>query len=175
MKRENQSMIPIIAFIGHRKSGKTTFLTRLIPVLLQRGYRVGTVKHVSPLVELDRAGTDSDQHRQAGAKQVLIYSDREYALIGEPLFTEKIEETITRLFQGFSIVLVEGFKQSALPKIEIYRGVNKPLAETIDVIAIITDQDDFLPGNIPLFSPDQLEAIADFLAKKFLNLPPISS
>jgi len=175
MNRDNRSKIPIIAFIGHRKSGKTTLLTRLIPVLVQRGYRVGTVKHVSPCVELDRAETDSDQHRRSGAEQVLIYSDARYMLIRELLPAEKVEETITRLFQGFTVVLVEGFKQSALPKIEVYCGANRPLAEKINVIAIVTDHVALLPDNIPLFSPDQLEEIADFLAKEFLNSPTISS
>ncbi|MEN3010966.1 MAG: molybdopterin-guanine dinucleotide biosynthesis protein B, partial [Candidatus Bipolaricaulaceae bacterium] len=151
--------------IGHKGSGKTTFICRLIPVLRARGYRVGTVKHVGPEVEPDTPGKDTFRHREAGAARVLLYSERLGALFwehpGDPL-----EEYLARYMGDLDLVILEGFKGSAFPKIEVYRS-GEPLAGRIPVLAVIADRPARVPDGIPLLPPDP-ELVADFLEAELL-------
>lgn len=147
-------------------------LARLIPLLLDRGYRVGTVKHAPHEETLDHPDKDSTRHRAAGAERTLVIGESSYGLFWEPSSEESIEQTVERCFQGFNLVLVEGFKHGPFPKIEIYRqagGVSaEPLAGQIDVIAVITDEHVALPDGVAVFSSHRLEDIADFLEQSFL-------
>ena len=165
-------MIPVVSFIGRQGSGKTTLLTRLIPVFLERGYRVGTVKHTPCEETLDRPEKDSTRHRAAGAERTLVVGGSSYGLFWESFSEETIEETVDRYFQGFDLVLVEGFKHGPFPKIEVHRqaggGSAEPLAGQIDVVAVITDERVGLPDGVGVFSPHKLEEIADFLEQTFL-------
>jgi len=150
----------VVAFIGHKKSGKTTFLRALIPVLRARGLRVGTVKHVGEDVEPDIPGKDTYYHRKAGAERVLLYSEAHAALFwdhsGAPL-----ARYLERYFSDLDIVLLEGFKHADYPKIEIYR-TGEPLAGSIPVIAVVTDRQPKLPDTVPVLPRDP-EIVADFL------------
>jgi len=154
-----------VAFIGHKGSGKTTFLCRLIPVLLARGYRVGTAKHVGPEVEPDSPGKDTFRHREAGAARVLLYSETRGALFwnheGVP-----VEEYVARYMADLDLVLLEGFKDSGFPKIEIYRA-GEPLAGRVPVLAVITDRPARIPDGIPTLPLDP-EIVADFLETALL-------
>ncbi|MEA3355853.1 MAG: molybdopterin-guanine dinucleotide biosynthesis protein B [Candidatus Bipolaricaulota bacterium] len=162
-------MVPTLAFIGHQDSGKTTLLTQLIPILLGRGYRVGTVKHTPHEAELDQSGKDSFRHRRAGAVQTLVVSSSEYVLFGGPRPEETIQGTIDRLFVGLDLVLAEGFKHGPFPKIEVYRSLSHPLlAGQIEVLAVVTDQKLSLPAGIPLLSPGRPERIVWFIEESFL-------
>ena len=165
-------MIPAVSFIGRQGSGKTTLLTKLIPVLLERGHRVGTVKHAPHEEGFDDPAKDSHRHREAGAEKTLVVGQAGCALFWNPLPGDPLEATIEEVFQGFDIVLVEGFKHGPFPKVEVYRparGVNaEPLAGRIDVIAVITDARVALPDGVAVLSPHGLEEIADFLEKAFL-------
>ena len=165
-------MIPVVSFIGHQASGKTTLLTDLIPVLLERGYHVGTVKHTPHQESFDHPEKDSYRHREAGAEKTLVVGKTGCALFWDPRPEESLEATIERVFQGFDVVLVEGFKHGPFPKVEVYRpvgGVNaEPLAGRIDVIAVITDRRVALPDGVVVLSPHSLEDIADFLEQAFL-------
>ncbi|MGQ9700357.1 MAG: molybdopterin-guanine dinucleotide biosynthesis protein B [Candidatus Bipolaricaulaceae bacterium] len=150
----------VVAFIGHKGSGKTTFLCGLIPALVARGYRVGTVKHVGPEVEPDTPGKDTFQHREAGAEKVLLYSAAHAALFWDHN-SEPVEEYIRRYMSELDFVLLEGFKGSALPKIEVYRH-GEPLAGRIPVVAVITAKPVRIPDGIPVLPLDP-ELVADFL------------
>jgi molybdopterin-guanine dinucleotide biosynthesis protein B len=165
-------VIPVVSFIGHQGSGKTMLLARLIPLLLDRGYRVGTVKHAPHEETLDRPDKDSTRHRSAGAERTLVIGGSSYGLFWEPSSEESIEETVERCFQGFDLVLVEGFKHGPFPKVEVYCqtvGVSaEPLAGQIDVVAVVTDEHVALPDGVAVFSHHRLEDIADFLEQSFL-------
>lgn len=154
-----------VAFIGHKGSGKTTFLCRLIPVLLARRYRVGTVKHVGPEVEPDTPGADTHRHREAGAERVLLYSDARAALFWEHGGTA-VEEYIARYMADLDLVLLEGFKHGDFPKIEVYRS-GEPLAGRIPVIAVIAGRRPQVPDGIPVLPPEP-ELVADFLESVIL-------
>jgi molybdopterin-guanine dinucleotide biosynthesis protein MobB len=162
-------VVPTLAFIGHQDSGKTTLLIQLIPILLERGYQVGTVKHTPHQAELDQSDKDSFRHRRAGAAQTLVVSSSEYVLFSGPRPDEGIQAAIDRLFVGFDLVLAEGFKRGPFPKIEVYRGLSHPLlAEQIEVLAVVTDQKLSLPAGITLLSPGRPERIVRFIEERFL-------
>jgi len=156
----------VIAIIGHRASGKTTFLRRLIPVLVARGYGVGTAKHVGPDVEPDQPGKDTHLHREAGAERVLLYSDLHGALFWDHGGTP-VEEYLQRYMGDLDLVLLEGFKASGYPKIEVYRA-GEPLAGRIPVLAVVSDRPVRVPDGIEVL-PFDPEAVADFLEGEVLG------
>jgi len=156
----------VIAIIGHKGSGKTTFLRRLIPVLVERGYHVGTAKHVGPEVEPDTQGKDTHLHREAGAERVLLYSDARGALFwdhdGLP-----VAEYVARYMADLDLVLLEGFKASDYLKIEIYRA-GEPLAGRIPVLAVVSDRSVRVPDGVAVLPLDP-EVVADFLEAEILG------
>jgi molybdopterin-guanine dinucleotide biosynthesis protein MobB len=156
----------VVAFIGHKGSGKTAFLRALIPVLSARGLRVGTAKHVSPEVEPDTPGKDTYFHRKAGAARVLLYSEAHAALFWDHR-SAPVEEFLERYFSDLDLVLLEGFKGSRYPKIEVWRG-GEPLAGRIPVLAVVTDRQPRLPDAVPVLPRDP-EIVADFLEAEILG------
>lgn len=115
---------PLLAFSGFSGSGKTTLLTRVIPLLVERGLRVGVIKHGRGF-QLDRPGKDSWRFRQAGAHAILLYSDEEMAFMAEPSAPIPFGELAARAGQDVDVVLVEGFKRLPLPKIVVLRDDEK--------------------------------------------------
>jgi len=156
----------IIGLAGWSGAGKTTLVTKVIPVLIARGLKVATVKHAHHEFDLDRPGKDSWLHREAGANEVAIVSSRRWALIhelrGEP--EPPLVEILAKL-SPVDLVIVEGFKRHAHPKLEVYRAsVGKPLLYPDDdcIVAITTDGP--LPqAQLPVLMLDDIEGIANVL------------
>src|SRR3546814_9186396 len=113
----------VLGITGWSGSGKTTLLADLIPLLVAQGLRVSTIKHAHHDFDVDQPGKDSYRHRAAGASEVLISSARRFALMrelrGEP--EPGLAELLARL-TPVDLVLVEGFKREAHPKIEVSRA-----------------------------------------------------
>jgi len=159
-------MIPAIAIVGHHDSGKTRLIGRILPILVARGLRVGTVKLSPHLEKVDTPGTDSAQHLKAGATRVLLRGETASALFWKqsdvPLAAE-----IQRHFKGCDLVLVEGGKHSPLPKIEVFRRSGdvrrEPLAGSIDVAGFISEERVHVPDEIDVFRPSEMEEIAEFV------------
>lgn len=156
-----------IGLAGWSGAGKTTLLVRLVPLLVQRGLRVSTLKHAHHGFDLDQPEKDSYEHRAAGASEVLISSARRYALLHE-LRADEDEPPLSALLRRLTpvdLVLIEGFKEFAHPKIEVHRAANgKPLlyGEAPNVVAIATDA--ALSGvDVPLVDLDNIEAVADLV------------
>lgn len=111
----------VLGLIGWSGSGKTTLLTRLLPLFIAQGLRVSTVKHAHHGFDLDRPGKDSHAHRLAGASEVMIASERRWALMHELSGPEpELPELLSRM-SPVDLILVEGFKSSSHPKIEVHR------------------------------------------------------
>ena len=110
-------------------SGKTTLLVQLIPALLRRGLTVSTLKHAHHNFDVDQPGKDSYRHREAGATEVLVASDNRWALMHElrGAAEPSLEELLTHL-APVDLVIVEGFKRSSLPKLEIHRLLGRQAA-----------------------------------------------
>src|SRR6476469_1101878 len=133
----------IIGLAGWSGSGKTTLVTKVLPRLIARGHRVSTLKHAHHGFDLDQPGKDSFMHRAAGATEVVISSARRFAILHE--LREEPEWDLPDLLARLApvdLVLIEGFKRDAFPKLEIHRAENrKPLIHPEDprVVAIAAD------------------------------------
>lgn len=164
----------VVGFAGFSGSGKTTLIERLIPALKARGLRVSVVKHAHHRFDIDHPGKDTFRHRQAGAFEVVVASDRRLALMRE--FEQPSELTvhqlIAELYEGVDWVLVEGFKNSDLLKIEVWRapsadypGNGALYMEDDFIVAIATDKAAQLPHETlrPVLDINDAEAVADYL------------
>ncbi len=163
-------MIPAIAFMGRSGSGKTTFLERLIPVLVERGLRVGVLKHAHHKIEIDTPGKDSFRLRQAGAIEVVANAPNQMALIRTPERELPLREVLG-YFRDVDLVLIEGYKGERLPFIEIHRsgtGPTEPLFPRMgNPLALITDRT-FPAQPFPVFALDDIRRVADLIEEKIL-------
>ncbi len=167
----------ILGLTGWSGSGKTTLLTALLPLLVADGLRVSTVKHAHHEFDLDQPGKDSWRHRAAGAGEVLIASGRRWALLHENHGAEpELPDLLARL-APVDLVLVEGFKASPHPKLEVHRPeLGKPpiWPGRDDIVAVATDA--ALPACprplLPLGDPPAIARwIRRFLAGEGLPFP----
>ena len=173
---------PILGFAAWSGTGKTTLLTKLIPLLRLKGIRLGLIKHAHHEFDIDIPGKDSYELRKAGAEQVMVASSQRWALI-----TEQKKETddldldhlLYKLEQTYlNLILVEGFRHDRLPKIELFRPeLNKPPLYPEDklIIAVATKQADSIhfqhnKDKIPILDLDNSQQIVDFIITYF-NLP----
>ena len=159
----------VVGFSGYSGSGKTTLVEQLIARLRLAGQRVSVVKHAHHSFDIDQPGKDSWRHRQAGAFEVVIASDRRLAKIREceVQADPTVHQLIAELYDC-DWVLVEGFKSAALPKIEVWRAAaDKPAQYPNDphIVAVCTDSADQLPEptGLPLFDLNDPDAVAHFL------------
>jgi molybdopterin-guanine dinucleotide biosynthesis adapter protein len=163
-------MIPLICIVGASDSGKTTFLENLIPLIRNKGYRVGTVKHDAHGFEMDREGKDTWRHRFAGAQTIAISSPAQVATIRTTAQELRLEELVARYFWQEDIVLAEGYKRSNYPKIEVYRRAvePKPICDPKDnLIALVTD--DPVDIQVPSYRFHEVSAIADLIEERYLK------
>jgi molybdopterin-guanine dinucleotide biosynthesis protein B len=165
----------IIGLAGWSGSGKTTLITKLIPRLIARGITVSTLKHAHHGFDLDQPGKDSFFHRAAGATEVLISSAKRWAILHE--LREEPEWDLAVLVGKMSpvdLVLVEGFKRDAFPKLEIHRVANgKPLIHPEDSHIIAVACDSALPAaQVPVIDLNDIERIADLLLKHAVPIGP---
>jgi molybdopterin-guanine dinucleotide biosynthesis protein B len=166
MTMQHSMSMRAIGLAGWSGSGKTTLITKVIPVLIARGLKVATVKHAHHEFDIDRPGKDSWLHREAGASEVAVVSSRRWALIhelrGEP--EPPLAEILAKLGPA-DLVIVEGFKRGAHPKLEIYRAaIGKPLIYPEDNCIVAIAADTALPNaQLPVLNLDDIEGIANVL------------
>lgn len=159
----------VVGFCGWSGSGKTTLIEQLIARFALRGQRVSVVKHAHHRFDIDHEGRDSWRHREAGAFEVVIASDRRLAKIREypaPM-TPTAHQLIAELYDC-DWVFVEGFKHADLFKLEVWRqATGKPAQYPDDpfVVAVCTDVASTLPQptGLPVLDLDDPDAVADFL------------
>ncbi|MFO1351796.1 MAG: molybdopterin-guanine dinucleotide biosynthesis protein B [Gammaproteobacteria bacterium] len=168
------SPAPVLGFAAFSGTGKTTLLRRLIPVLRNRGIRLGLIKHSHHAFEVDRPGKDSFVLRQAGAVQVLVASSRLTAVIDQQPQQQVTFEAFLRRFDGagLDLILVEGFKYYPMPKIELHRpSMGHPLLSLRDpyVIAVATDAPLATEPSVPVLDLNDLAEIAGFV-ERWLNV-----
>ena len=160
----------VIGIAGWKNSGKTTLVEALVAIFSARGLAVSTVKHAHHEFDIDRPGKDSHRHRQAGAREVIVASQKRWALMHELRGEAEpsLDELVARLAPA-DLVIVEGYKQGTHPKLEIRRrGVEgPPLAHTHNgIIAIVTDMP-ALSSAVPVLPLGEPEQVAAFLARHF--------
>ena len=160
----------VIGFAGFSGSGKTTLVESLISALKLRGLRVSVVKHAHHAFDIDHPGKDTFRHREAGAFEVVVASSRRVALMREfeKETTLSVHHLIAELYEGVDWVLVEGFKQSDIQKIEVHRpSAGKPtLYEEDDfIVAIATDTPQIFEGKTlrPVLDVNSADDVAQWL------------
>jgi len=160
-------MVPIISIVGKSKSGKTTLIERLVLELKSRGYKVATIKHTTHPVATDKPGKDSWRHIQAGSEATAISSPQGIVLF-KPVKNEASIEQVVRLLDGaYDIVIVEGFKQSNAPKIEVHRRqLGTPLSKVENLIAIASDEP--LQTSIRQFRLDDIVDLSNIIETEII-------
>lgn len=163
----------VMGFAAWSGTGKTTLLTQVIGLLSERGVRIAAIKHSHHDFEMDQPGKDSHRLRMAGAGQMLIASPHRWAMISEtPERKEpELDELLARIdAERADLILVEGFKQAAFPKIELHRPeLGRPLLYPDDpnIIAVATHATAELKTGLPRLDINQPDAIADFIQARF--------
>jgi molybdopterin-guanine dinucleotide biosynthesis protein B len=158
----------IFGLAGWSGSGKTTLMTALIPEFVARGITVSTIKHAHHAFDIDQPGKDSWRHREAGASEVMIVSQRRWALMhelrDEP---EPALETLLPRITPVDLLLIEGFKRHPHPKIEVYRpSLGKPALHPDDPFVVAVASDERLSElNLPWLPLDRPAVIAEFILR----------
>lgn len=169
------AQIPILGFAAYSGAGKTTLLVKLLSLYKQQGLKVGIVKHSHHQFDIDYPGKDSYELRKAGATQTLIGSRWRWALVAETQMDGDVslDDLLGHLDQNaLDFILVEGFKQEILPKIELYRpSLGTPLLFPEDPSVIAVASDGPLPHatHLPLLDLNRPEQIARFVIDELLG------
>lgn len=159
----------IFGISGWKNSGKTGLTVRLVAELTRRGYRISTIKHAHHDFDIDKPGADSFRHREAGAREVAIVSDKRFAIMHE-LGDEpepRLDDILARL-APCDLVLIEGYKREPVPKIETRRldaRSREPLAPNDPHIVAIAADHPVTDTALPVFDLDDTAAIADFIVR----------
>ena len=148
----------IIAVSGVKNSGKTTLLAKLIPALNARGLTCAVIKHDGHGFAADREGTDTWKLLQAGAMGAAIFDGEKFQIVKRSVMTER---ELIALCPEADLILLEGFKWTDYPKIEIVRGgvSERPVCDPKTLLALVTDTDARVPG-VPVYAPDDIDGIA---------------
>jgi molybdopterin-guanine dinucleotide biosynthesis protein B len=154
-------------FAGWSGSGKTTLIEKLIPLFRGRGLSVSLIKHAHHTFDVDHPGKDSYRHRQAGATEVLVTSSRRWVLMHElrgahePSFEEQV-----RHLSPCDLLIVEGFKHAAIPKLEVWRAVTgEALLHPNDPHIVAVASDVKVETRLPCLDLNDPPAIADFILR----------
>ena len=163
----SEKRTPVVGVSGWKNSGKTTLVERLVAELTRRGHKVATVKKAHHNVDVDTPGTDSYRHREAGAREVALVSSRRIALMRE--LDEGQEPTLGEILDRLApcdMVLVEGYKTSDHPKIEVRRKASArdgALEGAVPNVRAIVSDHHVETTVLPVFGIDDIGGIADFI------------
>lgn len=166
---------PIISVVARSGTGKTTLLIKLIAELKSRGYRVGAIKHDAHKFEIDHEGKDSWRMTQAGADTMVVASTEKIALVKQisPQEAPSLEEMVAAYCGDLDIILTEGFKYGACPKIEVHRqACGHPLicrGDNNDPNLIAVASDTALQIDVPVYDLDDVVSLAELLIRAYLE------
>lgn len=160
-------MTTAIGVIGCKNSGKTNLMERLVTEFVSRGRRVATIKHDAHDFEIDIPGKDTWRHRQAGSKMTIISSETKLALVRETEREASLSDLLELVDASFDLVLVEGMRNSPLPKILVRRleAGEDPPGIRGTIIAVVSGDMDAAPRNL-LFQPDETAPLADLIEQR---------
>ena len=163
----------VFGIAGFKNSGKTTLMVELLRNFRKRGLKLATLKHAHHNFDIDHPGKDSYRHREAGAAEVIVISDRRVAhvreLEGEP------EPTMAEMLEAFGpvdLVLVEGYKRESHPKLEVRRGdtSDPSLADTDPSVCAIVSNVPIPDAHLPVLPIDDIDGIAEFILRQLESI-----
>ncbi|WP_025566056.1 molybdopterin-guanine dinucleotide biosynthesis protein B [Psychromonas sp. SP041] len=165
--------VPLLGFAAFSGTGKTSLIEQLIPLLIEQGLRIALVKHSHHDIEMDKPGKDSYRLRKAGASQVVLAGTHRSICFHEheQAHDSQLNEQLALLNTDcLDLVLVEGYRDHAFPKIELHRNVlEKPFIYPNDsnIIALVCDQ--YVDaGDLPLFDFTQLQSMVTFILQQVI-------
>ena len=160
----------ILLVVGKKKVGKTTLIENLITGLVARGRKIGSMKYTTQDHQFDTPGKDSFRHAQAGAESTLILSPTKIALFSRTLRKKKFEELSDFIFADCDLVIGEGFKNSAFPKIEVFDSTKHEgllCSPEDNLVAAVGDVDPSFA--VPYFPPNQIDSLIEFVEDRFFE------
>ena len=163
--------VPIVCFVGRSNSGKTTLIERVIPQLVQAGYKVATVKHAGHGFDLDTEGKDSWRHKRAGASSVMVLSKGSMAMFADVPDQLNVEAVRDRFLDDtYDLIIAEGWKHEHYPKIVIVREqIGEIPVSTEGLLAVVSDKSVDLA--VPLFGLDDVVGVAALIMREFPRSP----
>jgi len=163
--------IPILCVVGRSNSGKTTLIERLIPELVQAGYRVATVKHAGHGFDLDTEGKDSWRHKRAGASTVIVLARGSLAMFSDVSEQIKVEEIRDRyLDHEIDLIIAEGWKSDDYPKIVVVRDqLGEVQVSPQGLLAVVSNEPVDVP--VPRLHPDDVQALSALIIRHFPKPP----
>lgn len=152
----------LLAISGVKNSGKTTLITQLIPKLGEKELKIATIKHDGHGFVADIEDSDSYRHKAAGAYATAVFSDDKYMVVKDVLGCD--EAMIIQFFPEADLILLEGFKNSNYPKIEIVRSDNSRVSvcDPKTLVALVSDLA-FTIENVPVFALNEIDEIAELV------------
>lgn len=155
----------VYGIVGYKNAGKTGLMERLVTEITDRGFSVSTLKHAHHAFDVDQPSKDSYRHRMAGAHQTLLSSSTRWALMTELRDEEEPAlQTLLAKLSPVDLILVEGYKRDAHPKVEAFRAqTGNPLIATDDPTIRAVASDTAIDLDRPCFDLNDTKAIADFI------------
>ena len=175
MTPKNDKIPKVVSFIAKSGTGKTTLIVKIIKILSERGYKVSSIKHTDHDFEADISGKDSWRHKNAGAFSTMLISNGKAAFFSDIDSSLGIEigGIIPKYFNGSDIVIIEGFKDLNVKKIELLRKeINPDLKPRFknDRNLILVCADEFIKDlKVPQININDFEKIADFIENNIIN------
>jgi molybdopterin-guanine dinucleotide biosynthesis protein B len=164
----------ILSIVGKSDAGKTTLIEKMIPCLVRREIKVGTVKRDVHGFTIDKEGKDSYRHKQAVAHTTVISSPNKIGVVRDADHDHTIKEIVDLYLKDMDLVLTKGYKRESWPKLEVHRReLKRPLIAKPEEGLIAVASDEELDVNVPVFGLDDVEQMSDFLIS-YLKLRPES-
>lgn len=165
-------VVTAIGVVGWHNVGKTRFIEALVRALKARGLRVATIKHAHGHIEIDHPGTDTWRFAQAGSDLVVIVGHHLLAWLERPDREPSLEDVLMRLPGDIELAIVEGYKESTLPKFEVVKnasGSEQRIVPPDQLLALVMEGESPLPGVRCLALEDAEGAIEILIAKGLLS------
>jgi len=161
--------IPVVSVVGKSDSGKTAVMEKLIRALVERGWRVATVKHHVHEVDIDVPGKDSWRHARAGAAVTMISAPTQFAVV-RSVDRERTLDELVEAAGDADILLTEGFQRAGDVRIEVSRRARSDelVNDPATLFALVTDNPDLAEVPAPVFGLDGVDSLAGLVADTFL-------
>ena len=164
-------MINAVDFVGFSGAGKTTLVEQLVKIFTQRGYRVGAIKDAHHNVDVDKPGKDTYRFREAGAKKVIVRTEKRWALMVESEEKLSLEELLKEV-QDCDLILIEGFKSERTPtiRLEVWRDARTDVPQIFrkdpTITAVVTDKTSIEDCSLPLLDINNPTKVADWIEQR---------